>query len=207
MRYFTSIILGICTSILLVWLMVHLIDQQIPQILVEPEKSYKVDLAKIIEEPISQPSKSKETKPHHPKEVPELAISNTQQSDHQVSVKPVLATMSNPITHKVNVDLPKGTMPSLPGVNGRDGLRAQVEIERKYPVDYPHVALREGIEGYVVIENTIDENGNVIKVTVIESSHKEFISAVKKSARLWKYVSSEQLNRKHRTRVAFNLEN
>jgi len=73
-------------------------------------------------------------------------------------------------------------------------------------VKYPSIALRRNLEGYVLVENTVDKYGRVINVRVIESSHRLFESAARNSVLKWKYSKSALNKRFDRKRIAFQLE-
>jgi len=84
--------------------------------------------------------------------------------------------------------------------------KPEITIETTVAPDYPRRMRDRGIEGYVLIENTVNENGQVIQVKVIESSHAGFENAVKNSAVRWQYIKSDAKERKHRKRVSFVLD-
>lgn len=81
-----------------------------------------------------------------------------------------------------------------------------IEPESRFPPRYPTRLLSRGIEGYVLIENTINSDGRVVHVEIIESSNSGFDSAVKSSVVRWTYAKSDMPQRTHREKVAFKID-
>ncbi len=52
--------------------------------------------------------------------------------------------------------------------------------------EYPEIARRARISGDVVLEATVDEEGNVVRLLVIEG-HPMLVEAALRAARQWKY--------------------
>lgn len=203
MRYFTSIFLGILTSVLLVWLMTQLIKNDL---IVPPEPRKTVDIlydTKIDTKNIKT-IPEENNKPPEPLDPPNTQINidavNTDNRQHRVNI----GYPSDKFIPNSTRTLTKTSgIPSLPkpSVN-----KPTIQLDYKHPVDYPREAKLRGIEGQVVIENVVDKSGNVIQVRIVDATDREFIKEVKRSARLWKYAMSEEEKRVHRTIIAFNLE-
>ena len=76
---------------------------------------------------------------------------------------------------------------------------------------YPHTAIRNGIEGYVVVEFTVTRNGDVGDIQVVESSNRIFesaaITAVAKSRYQPRIVGGVAIEVEGvRTQLEFELE-
>jgi protein TonB len=68
---------------------------------------------------------------------------------------------------------------------------APTPLERESPV-YPKGAQKRGIEGWVLLEFTVDEHGDVISPRIIESSPPGvFDSAALKALTEWKYTPAK----------------
>lgn len=62
-----------------------------------------------------------------------------------------------------------------------------ISVLRRSP-PYPRLLKRRGIEGYVLVEFTVTENGLVRDPVIIESNpHEDFGKSVKKTVRHWKF--------------------
>lgn len=104
----------------------------------------------------------------------------------------------------LNVDLSGGL--SLGGV-----LDGDVQPIVRVPPQYPPSAAQRGLEGYVLVEFTIDVDGSVRDPKVVSSSHSVFESAALRTIVRWKYrpqiVNGEPRVRPGvRTRIEFKLE-
>ena len=155
MRHFLSATLGIITSLLLVWLMTSLI-QTSPAPAPKPTPEIDViyttmlDTTQAIKEP--QP----ESKPPEPVDPPSQAIEidavGVDHSDHRVTI----STRMDPTKTDFPVIRTTTGLPSLPIPSGT-GTPVDIQLDYKHPVDYPRDARLEGLEGYVLIENVVDD--------------------------------------------------
>lgn len=90
------------------------------------------------------------------------------------------------------------------------GYQGAVPLVRVEPV-YPAKALKRGIEGYVIVQFTIDENGNPMDLSVLEASPKRvFDREALRAAKRWKYapklVNGKAVSQPGQTvKVEFNL--
>lgn len=137
-------------------------------------------------EPIKQPKKSEVTEP-----VAE-PIEATPEPAPQAP-PPVISTTPTPEVKPEFVapppppEPPKTTGPSQSEINAaRNAYRNQVQNELKRNQRYPKIAQQRSIQGDVGLEISIDANGNVTNVTVVESSGNDSldnaaIDAVKRS--------------------------
>jgi len=89
---------------------------------------------------------------------------------------------------KDEVKIPQTT--TIKPVRGDDQLGVEVimptPIRRITPV-YPEKCKKEGIEGTVVLEIKIDEEGNVIDAKVLKSVHPDLDNAAMEAIKKWKY--------------------
>jgi protein TonB len=74
-----------------------------------------------------------------------------------------------------------------PGAAAQAGMTPPAPAKREFPT-YPRGAQKRGIEGFVVIEFTVDERGDVVAPRVIEASPPGvFDSAALEAITSWKY--------------------
>jgi periplasmic protein TonB len=73
--------------------------------------------------------------------------------------------------------------------------------------EYPYWCRRGGAEGRVSIDMTIDRDGRVRAVTVLDSDNQALSEAAREAARQWKFVpASEQTTVDHRhATITFNF--
>ena len=75
---------------------------------------------------------------------------------------------------------------------------------------YPYEMSRAGINGDVVIEFIINENGDVIDTRVVRSSHREFEVPAIQAVQKWKFKAGRKGGKAVKVRVSqlieFNLE-
>ena len=74
----------------------------------------------------------------------------------------------------------------------------------KYP-RYPAKAKSNGIEGFVVAEFIVDQNGDVESVVIKESSHSMFEAPTVDAIRNWVFTPGEKDGRKVKTRVRVKI--
>ncbi|MGZ8270056.1 MAG: TonB family protein [Methylophilus sp.] len=138
-------------------------------------------------EPIKQPkkvedtepiAKSIETKPESAAPVPPPVIAATPRTE----VKPEFVAPPPPPPEP-----PKATGPTESEINAaKNAYRNQVQSELKRNQRYPKIAQQRSIQGDVGLEISIDSDGNVTNVAVVESSGNDSldnaaIDAVKRS--------------------------
>lgn len=146
-----------------------------PVITPEPPKPIKP-------EPIKQPPKKTVVKPEpikQPKvEMPAPSPIETQPEPTPPAPPPVIATTPTPEAKPEFIappppppEPPKPTGPSQSEINAaKNAYRNQVQNELKKNQRYPRIAQQRGIQGEVGLEISIDNDGNVTNVKVIESS-------------------------------------
>jgi protein TonB len=75
---------------------------------------------------------------------------------------------------------------------------------------YPYEMSRAGINGDVVVEFIINENGDVIDTRVVRSSHREFEVPAMQAVQKWKFKAGRKGGKAVKVRVSqlieFNLE-
>ncbi len=68
--------------------------------------------------------------------------------------------------------------------------------------DYPYVAKNEGVNGEVVVNFTVDENGDVHDVRVVRSSHAEFEAPTVRAVGKWRFEPGRKNGKKVRFRMS-----
>jgi periplasmic protein TonB len=173
--------------------------------LIEPKDKYDeeaiesvtIDLTRAKRDETSDPNRKldrpddQETPPEPPKIDPQM--------DKAPKVEGMRASMPG-----LNVDLSGGL--NLGGVMDGD-----VQPIVRVPPQYPPRAAQQGLEGYVVVEFTIDLDGSVKNPKVVESSSSVFESSAMRTVLRWKYrpqIVDGQPRVRHgvRTRIEFKLE-
>jgi len=80
-------------------------------------------------------------------------------------------------------------------------------LTRVEPV-YPFAARQAGITGYVVVEFTINRNGDVVKAVAIEATYPAFIAPALACVSRWKYetplMGGKPVNYRTREKITFN---
>jgi len=199
MRYVTSIFLGLVFSFLVFFTMTLLIERDgVMTDETSPELELDmIDYRKIEKDVFAKPKEIDESipKPEFPDDV-ELNMTFTTEMK-KLSIKPIMEDISilDMPNRDVMLDSTEETLFNKQEVSGS-----------KYVV-YPERALEESIEGYVYIENTVNQYGRVIEVRIIESfPEKVFDLAVEKAALDWEYGKGNTTYRKHRVKVDFVIK-
>ncbi len=76
---------------------------------------------------------------------------------------------------------------------------------RQLPPRYPSKAKRMGLEGFVLAEFIVDQNGNVESVIIKDSSESLFEAPTIEAIRNWVFTPGEKDGRKVRTRVRVKI--
>ena len=79
-------------------------------------------------------------------------------------------------------------------------LEKKPQARRQLPPRYPAKAKASSIEGFVLLEFIVDQNGDVESVVVKDSSHSLFEAAAVDAVRNWVFTPGEKDGRKVRTR-------
>lgn len=201
MRYTASMILGVFAASLLFWVMTQLILVETD--FVPPSRTTPVVLHEVQVDTEVKPKVDPITPPEAVKPPPIERIELAYQGKAPVlSVTPVTLDTST-----LSDGFPIGAIPvpSAGDIQGSPEPLTDLDIETKAPLNYPASALRKGIEGIVVIENTIDANGKVTHVKIVNSSHRSLERSVLVSAMKWQYAKSDFAERVHKTKVEFQL--
>lgn len=83
--------------------------------------------------------------------------------------------------------------PAAPTLSASDGAIAVEELDTRpqllagKPPQYPREMRKSGISGYVVVEFVITSRGDVIKMQVLESSHRAFEMPALMAVKDWKF--------------------
>lgn len=143
--------------------------------LVEDDERIRVEMAQVRE---IQEVREVERKPEAPAEVeaaPEITI------DLSTSVDNVSGS---------GIEISANAMETAPIQTGTGGFSASdgeyLPIVRVDPV-YPSRAQENGVEGFVVVQFTVNPDGSTSNVTVVESSHKMFERNAVRAAQKYKY--------------------
>ena len=196
MRYILSCVAGIAVSLALFLMMTYLIDKhEIPP---EPPPPVFPEFA-AYEKPDPVIQEAEEFKP------PPIDLPPT--SPRQIfTIEPlVVVNLPTPLTtiQMTSSDIPAAN-PQPPELGDITPPDMTVLVGSR--VEYPAVAERRNLEGFVLVENTVDKYGKVIDVRVIESSHYVFEKAAKEAVLKWKYSQSALNKRVDKKRIAFNLD-
>jgi len=200
MRYIFSLVLGVVVSASLFWVMTQLlVNDQVPPEPPTPGHTLDiVDLEREVIKPDDRPPPPPKPKPQPKTEKITLAVLDKTQfkTDTKINLQPVSQVKGFGSGTGVNIDTPTfiGVVKPEP-----------IQLDTKHPVQYPQRAIARNLEGVVKIENTVDANGNVIHVRIVESSNSIFNSAAKRSAIRWKYANSDSDKRVHSTTIEFKL--
>ena len=84
-------------------------------------------------------------------------------------------------------------------------LEKKPQPRRQLPPRYPSKAKANGIEGFVLAEFIVDQNGEVESVVVKDSSHSFFEAPTVDAIRNWVFTPGEKDGRKVRTRVRVKI--
>ena len=84
-------------------------------------------------------------------------------------------------------------------------LEKKPQPRRQLPPRYPAKAKANGIEGFVLAEFIVDQNGEVESVVVKDSSHSFFEAPTVDAIRNWVFTPGEKDGRKVRTRVRVKI--
>lgn len=84
-------------------------------------------------------------------------------------------------------------------------LEKKPQPRRQLPPRYPAKAKANGIEGFVLAEFIVDQNGDVESVVVKDSSHSFFEPPTVDAIRNWVFTPGEKDGRKVRTRVRVKI--
>ena len=134
-----------------------------------------------------------------------------------VTPTPLVRHQDFPIEPLNPFDMPLPPTPVQLTTGSVPGIAAQSPTLGKFPppdvsvlvgskVKDPAAAERRNLEGFVLVENTVDKYGTVIGVRIIESSHHVFEKAAREAVLKWKYSRSELNQRVDKKRIAFNLD-
>ncbi|MCC3862283.1 energy transducer TonB [Pseudemcibacter aquimaris] len=141
----------------------------------EEEERIRVEMAQVRE---VQEVREVERKPEAPTEVeaaPEISIDMSSSVDN---------------VSGVGVEISANAMEAAPISTGTGGFSASdgefLPIVRVNPA-YPSRAAENGVEGYVLVEFTVQPDGSTADVIVIESSHKMFERNAVRAAQKYKY--------------------
>jgi len=200
MRYTFSLLFGVIASMTLFWMMTKLLvaDQE-----PVPPPTERHIIERVIVE--REPPKDTQTVEPPPKPQPPPKTKPVVLTVAAVT-PPTRTTRVSPVPVVIGGPTGAGTGVIAPPVVPTTVTPKIVSVPIQQPVNYPERAKARGIEGVVWIENTVDAEGNVVHVRIVESSNSVFNSAVKRSAIRWKYADSALEKRVHRTKVAFQLE-
>ncbi|MFC7331735.1 energy transducer TonB [Rhodocista pekingensis] len=175
-RYATALLAAILVTLALFWLMQYLIIGQTAKL----DESARVKLIDFVRLQRDTQTETKERKPPDRPPPPE-----TPPEPPKMSADPTAAPSGN----AVNIDpgaLNTGLDIAGPGAMAVADAEA-IPLFRMAP-QYPERAASRGIEGYVVMEFTINETGGVENIKVIEANPPGYFerSAVKAMEK-WKY--------------------
>ena len=197
MRYFLSCVSGIAVSLALFLMMTYLIDKhETPP--VAPKVDTHLNFA-IIDKPKPDIQEQEKLKPPPVKPTPIVkrqifTIEPLVAVDLPTPPTTILMTSSDvPVANPQPPELGDITPPDMTVLVGSR-------------VEYPALAERRNLEGFVLLENTVDKYGKVIDVRVIESSHFVFEQAAREAVLKWKYTQSTSNRRLDKKRIAFNLD-
>jgi protein TonB len=84
-------------------------------------------------------------------------------------------------------------------------LEKKPQPRRQLPPRYPSKAKANGIEGFVLAEFIVDQNGDVESVVIKDSSHSLFEAPTIDAIRNWVFTPGEKDGRKVRTRVRVKI--
>ena len=172
-RLFISVFLAAIVTFSLFWGMQALIymDKMVKP---EKEKRQKVQLGEIRKATEAEQKVRKPPKPKEQEAPPEAAPPDMDNADNNaVSLAPVTASVNT------GIKMDKGS-----GFSMSDG--DFLPIVRINPV-YPRRAQERGLEGYVVIDFTVNKLGRTENIIVIEATHKAFEKAAVKAASKYRY--------------------
>lgn len=85
----------------------------------------------------------------------------------------------------LSADTPKS--PAKDGAFAVEELDTQPVLLAGKPPQYPREMRKSGISGYVVVEFIITSRGDVVKMQVLESSHREFEMPALVAVKDWKF--------------------
>lgn len=155
-RYSGSLVIGASMTFVLLFIMQSAIDRQVPRI-EEPPSAPSVDLVRTILEP--EPVKKTPPEPPPPVESPpDVPVPSLTPDPHET-------------TGIWGIAPPPATDPDISPQSGGDG--TLLPYLRPGPV-YPDRAAQRGIEGWVLVEFTVDERGRVVSPSVIDANPKGY---------------------------------
>ncbi|MFK8053223.1 MAG: energy transducer TonB [Woeseiaceae bacterium] len=205
MRYLGSVTIGIIVALGL-FLLMHTLIAGEPDIGDRDKDRVNLDFVRVKQDQIENvKDRRKPPPPEKPKEPPpppKLTINNNDKPP------PDMPEIMAPV---VSVPISTGNGPYLGGFGG--GGNAQegdvIPIVRIQP-QYPREAALEGIEGWVRLEFTIEPDGTVSDVSVLESQPRRiFDRAARQALYKWKFkprvVDGTAVARRAATKIDFNF--
>ena len=195
-RLFISVFLAAIVTFSLFWGMQALIymDKMVKP---EKEKRQKVQLGEIRKATEAEQKVRKPPKPKEQEAPPEVAPPEMDNADNNaISLAPVTATVDT------GIKMGKGS-----GFSMSDG--DFLPMVRMPPV-YPRRAADRSLEGYVILDFTVNKLGRTENIVVIETTHKIFEKAAIKATSKYRYkpkvVDGDPQDVHHvRTLVRFNM--
>ncbi len=155
-RYTIALGLAVVTTFFILWAMQTLIAGG-NNVMSEPPKGNVLDFIRLKQEQVIAKKDRKPQKPPKPKEPPPLNQPQMQQSNPNVNA------VSTNFTADVQTDVGLSG-----GLNLSTGDGDYLPIVKVAPV-YPRRAQSRGIEGYVIVEFTVNKNGSVVNPSVVEA--------------------------------------
>ncbi len=214
----SSVVVGISAIIntLLFMLIYHLVTNEIIN-LPKYELLNFIDFVEIRKSPENKTDKERELKPEEPpppETPPELPVQQTTEVP-----KPAQAKMPLP---SARIDIPLGISgipyigdfmkPSSSDISpGMPDIATNVVPIKKIEPVYPTRAQRAGIEGTVTVEFTIDTEGNVKEIEVVNAEPPDiFDQAVIQAIRKWKFPpetrGGKAVEMRARQEIRFSLQ-
>jgi len=156
-RYTIALGLAVVTTFFILWAMQTLIAGG-NNVMSEPPKGNVLDFIRLKQEQVIAKKDRKPQKPPKPKEPPPLN-------------QPQQMQQSNPNANAVSTNFAADVQTDVGlsgGLNLSTGDGDYLPIVKVAPV-YPRRAQSRGIEGYVIVEFTVNKNGSVVNPSVVEA--------------------------------------
>ena len=183
MRYFASVIAGIFAALAL-FLLMHALIAGAPTIGDKDDNRANLDFVRVKQDQIEQVKERRKPpppeKPKEPPPPPKLTVTNNDKPP------PDMPPIDAP---RVNVAMAAGTGPYLGGWSpGQQAPEGDVIPIVRIDPQYPREAALEGTEGWVKLEFTINADGTVGDVIVLDSNPRRvFDGNAQRALYKWKF--------------------
>ncbi|MEO1595322.1 MAG: TonB family protein [Pseudomonadota bacterium] len=205
MRFVLSVFSGIVVALGL-FLLMHALIAGTPSIGDKDADRVSLDFVRVKQDEIqNQKERRKPPEPEKPKEPPPPPKLNVQ---NQQKPPPDMPDIQAPA---VNVPIASGTGPYLGGWNpGEQAPEGDVIPIVSIQPQYPREAALEGLEGWVELEFTIEADGSVSEVSVVNSQPRRiFDRNAQRALYKWKFkprvVDGQAIARRARITLDFSL--